>query len=48
MHSEYELLYKSLLEKGELRMVSPKMTGDWEKDKKLFTKLQQDLEKLLG
>lgn len=46
--NRYKMLYDSMLESGELKEVSPKMTGDWEKDKKLFIAEQTELEELLN
>jgi len=41
MENKYRALYESLLESGEL---FESMTGDWEKDKRGFMKIQQDME----
>ena len=41
---QIKALYESLLESDELKMFFPKMTGDWEKDKNKFIKLQKGLE----
>lgn len=37
-----------LVEEGRLKTVSPKLTGDWEKDQKLFIQEQKKQEDILG
>lgn len=44
---DYKPLYEMMLEAGELKIVFPRMTGEWEKDKKIFIQKQKDLESLL-
>jgi hypothetical protein len=46
--SRFKKLYDSLLETEELKMMFPKMTGVWEKDKENFIKQQQQLENQAG
>ena len=45
--NKYKALYESLKDVNELSRFMPKMTGDWEKDKKKFIVYQEDLEKQL-
>lgn len=44
----YKSIYDTLLEEGELKRVSSKLSGDWEKDKKIFIQKQKEQEDLLG
>lgn len=37
-------LYDTFLDSGELEAILPEATGIWEKDKKQFRKMQEDLE----
>lgn len=46
--SEAEKEYKSLLESGELKDMFPTFKGEWEKDKKAFTRYYEDNQKILN
>ena len=39
-------LYQWFKQKDELHQLLPKATGEWEKDKKGFIKIQQEIENL--
>ena len=43
---QFKNLYEFLKEKKELKII-PSMKGDWDKDKELFIKYQEELERLL-
>lgn len=47
METKYQNLYNEFLSIGELDKVFPDSSGNWEKDKKKFIELQEDLEKKL-
>lgn len=44
----FKKLYDSLLECDDLHLMFRGMTGEWEKDKNRFIKLQQEMEKELN
>lgn len=43
----YKQLYDNLLHTEELKDMFPKMTGNWDKDKKTFIAEQKEIENLL-
>lgn len=45
--TQYKLYYQELLEDGMLFEWMPDATGEWEKDKKIFIELQQELKNSL-
>lgn len=47
MEEQYKALYESLKDANELKRFMPKLSGDWEKDKKKFIAYQEELEKQL-
>lgn len=46
--TEAQKQYNTLLENGELRDMFPQFKGEWEKDKKAFTKYYDENEALLN
>lgn len=44
---EAQVQYNFFLESGDLESLFPSMTGEWEKDKKRFTKIWEDNQKLI-
>ena len=47
MDKEAKLQYDAFLEAGDLEMLLPGASGEWEKDKKLFIKAYQAHKELL-
>lgn len=46
--TEAQKQYNSLLESGELKDMFPSFKGDWDKDKKAFTRYYEDNEAILN
>lgn len=46
--SEAQKEYNALFESGELLMMFPNLKGDWDKDKKSFTRYYEDNQRLLN
>jgi hypothetical protein len=44
---EIERQYNMFVDTGDLKLLFPSMTGTWEKDKRRFTILWQDSQRLL-
>ncbi len=45
--SQIQKQYNSFKESGDLKMLFPKLTGNWEKDKARFTKIWEENQRLL-
>ena len=45
---EAEIQYKAFLENGDLEMLFPGLTGEWTKDKKAFTRIWEENQKLIN
>ena len=48
MDKEAKLQYDAFLETGDLEMLLPGASGEWEKDKKSFVKIYKDYKELLN
>ena len=46
--TEVEIQYKAFLENGDLEMLFPGLTGEWTKDKKAFTRIWEENQKLIN
>ena len=47
MSKEAEIQYKAFVENGDLKVLYPSMTGDWEKDKTRFIKIWSEMQELI-
>jgi hypothetical protein len=45
--SQIQKQYNSFKESGDLKMLFPGMSGNWEKDEKRFTRVWEDNQRLL-
>lgn len=45
--SQIQKQYNSFKESGDLKILFPGMSGNWEKDKKRFTRVWEDNQRLL-
>jgi hypothetical protein len=45
--SQIQKQYNSFKESGDLKMLFPGMSGNWEKDQKRFTRVWEDNQRLL-
>lgn len=45
--SQVQKQYNSFKESGDLKMLFPGMSGNWEKDEKRFTRVWEDNQRLL-
>ncbi len=48
MHKEAKIQYDTFLEVGDLQMLFPRATGDWNQDKEEFIKIYKDYKELLN
>lgn len=47
MSKEAQIQYNAMLKNGDLEILFPSMTGEWTKDKKRFTKIWEENQKLI-